>query len=49
MLCIQGDVHVYEPMFIHVDKSSRKWDNKNMDLMGLGGSSEMMLGALPGT
>lgn len=40
---------MYEHVFIHVDKSPRKWDNKNMDLVELGRSSEMMLAALPGT
>lgn len=32
-----GDMHMYEHVFIHVGKSPRKWDNKNVDLIGLQG------------
>lgn len=34
-MCTQGDMHVCEYVFIHVDRSPRKWDKKNMGLPGL--------------
>ena len=34
-MCTHGDMHVHEHVFIHVDKSPRKWDKKDMGLVGL--------------